>query len=440
MITSASEFKQRLQDIQQNSSAIFTTLPSNEPRIIIDANSREISIPVEFDFLAVKTDHKAETIYFEIDRYFDDEDLSQHTCVIQWSNDSDEGISPCTALDIDTFEGKILFGWEITSECTKVAGPIDFSVRFYTIDGLGGFIYNFNTLSATSRILDTLNSHGETEPTRPSSFQVWVDKLYFLEQNCITHDDLSGLDLGGIKEIAPADGSIKVTGTESKKNIAVAVSAEGDNAIVKKNDGIYVEKCVEEKFGNVVTSVSCGGIVSGTSLKGKTAMEVLTMLLGVKDAPKPPVEYIVDNNIPAYSGTEGGVVSTVEYKLLDKNTASYTDQGFYVDRNGDEVVSAGYQLVIEGNTNADAQVVVIPANAVIKMAYRYDIGGTNTWLAYTFDTSDDANYWVLGDVINKIVGGEEVNYQSYVYNIDVVGGGDAIMNTQYWRFEIEVTG
>lgn len=164
------------------------------------------------------------------------------------------------------------------------------------------------------------------------------------------------------------------------------------------------------------------------------------MLLGVKDAPKPPVEYIVDNNIPAYSGTEGGVVSTVEYKLLDKNTASYTDQGFYVDRNGDEVVSAGYQLVIEGNTNADAQVVVIPANAVIKMAYRYDIGGTNTWLAYTFDTSDDANYWVLGDVINKIVGGEEVNYQSYVYNIDVVGGGDAIMNTQYWRFEIEVTG
>ena len=439
MITNVNEFKQRLQEIQQNSTAVFTTLPSNEPRVIIDANSREISVPVEFDFLAVKTDHKAETIYFEIDRYFDDEDLSEHTCVIQWSNKSDEGISPCTALDINTFEGKIIFGWEITSDCTKVAGPIEFSVRFYTFDELGNFAYNFNTLSAESKILDTLNAHGETEPTRPSSFQVWVDKLYFLEQNCVTQDDIASLDVGGIKGIESTDGSIEITGTESKKNITVAVSEEDNNAIVKNKDGLYIEKHIEETFGNVITSVSCGGIEAGTSLADKTAMEVLAMLLGVKNAPKTVTEYIMDNAIPAYSGTESNGIAPVEYKLLDRDTANYVDQGFYVARNGDEVVSAGYQFVIDGNTNANAQVVVIPTNAVIKMAYRYDLGGTNTWLAYTFDTTDEANYWLLGETFTKTVNGEEVNYQTYVYNIDVVGGGDAIMNTQYWRFEIEVT-
>ena len=64
----------------------FAHLPSNEPRFIIDANSREINIPFEFSFLGVIGDHKAETIYFEIDRYFDDEDLSTHTCVIQFVN------------------------------------------------------------------------------------------------------------------------------------------------------------------------------------------------------------------------------------------------------------------------------------------------------------------------------------------------------------------
>ena len=440
MITDVNEFKQRLQEIQQNSTAVFKTLPSNEPRMIIDANSREISIPVEFDFLAVKTDHKAETIYFEIDRYFDDEDLSKHTCVVQWVNKIDEGISPCTALDIDTFDGKIIFGWEITNDCTKVDGPIEFSVRFYTFDELGSFAYNFNTLPAESKILDTLNSNGEREPERPSSFQVWVDKLYFLEQNCVKYDELKDIDTGGIKKITSDDGSIEIVGTESNKNIVVAVSADEDNMIVKKEDGLYVEKPAKDVFDNVITSVSFGGIAAGTSLKGKTVKEVLTMLLGTKDAPKTPAEQIMMNNLHAYTGTLDNGIAEVEYKLLDKNAASYADNGFYAerDKNGD-LISAGYQITIEGNNDCDAQVIVMPANAVIKMAYRYDIGGTNSWLAYTFDTTDDANYWLLGDKINQVINGEEISYQAYVYNVDVVGGGDAITNTQYWRFEIEVT-
>ena len=86
MITDPSEFKQRLKEIQNSAKITFAHLPSNEPRFIIDANSREINIPFEFSFLGVIGDHKAETIYFEIDRYFDDEDLSTHTCVIQFVN------------------------------------------------------------------------------------------------------------------------------------------------------------------------------------------------------------------------------------------------------------------------------------------------------------------------------------------------------------------
>lgn len=437
MITSVTEFKQRLQEIQQNSPVVFTTLPSNEPRVIIDANSREISIPVEFDFLAVKTDHKAETIYFEIDRYFDDEDLSEHTCVIQWHNQSAEGISPCTAMDTETFDGKIIFGWEITNDCTKYAGDIDFSVRFYTLDEIGNFEYNFNTLPAESRILDTLNSHGESEPTNPSSFQVWVDKLYFLEQNCITEEDLENLDTGSIKELTSADESIAIVDIDGGKDIAVAVSALNGNALVKKGDGLYVSKVDEDVFGDVVTSIACGGIAAGTSLKDKTVKEVLMMLLGVKDPADTVAGYIMEHKIPGYSGTMNGEMTEVKYQLLDVEAANYADQGFYAD--GDVSV-AGYQFTIIGNNNADAQVIAMPADAVIKMAYRYDLGGTNNWLAYTFDTTDEANYWLPSEVETRTVNGEEVVYQNYVYNIDVVGGGDAITNTQYWRFEIEVTG
>ena len=194
-----------------------------------------------------------------------------------------------------------------------------------------------------------------------------------------------------------------------------------------------------EPFGDVVTSVECNGIAAGTSLNGKTVKDILVMLLGIKDAPKPIVEHIIDNSVPAYSGTTSGS-EVVEYTLLDADTAHYADQGFYTTTNGEgKIISAGYQLTITGNNDADAQVVSIPTNAVIKMAYRYDLGGTNTWLPYTFDTTDEANYWLPSETFTTMVNGEEVVYQVYVYNIDIVGDGDAITSTEYWRFEIEVT-
>lgn len=195
-----------------------------------------------------------------------------------------------------------------------------------------------------------------------------------------------------------------------------------------------------EPFGNVVTSVSYPGIEAGTSLKDKTVKDVLVMLLGIKEAPKSVVDYIMDNNIPAYVGTINSQTREVKYMLLDADTTNYTDQGFYITTDAeDNITSAGYQVTIIGNNDADAQVFSIPANAVIKMAYRYDLGGTNSWVPYTFDVTDEANYWLPINLFTAALSGEEVAYQTYVYNIDIVGGGDAITNTEYWRFEIEVT-
>ena len=184
MITEPSEFRQRLQEIQNSVKITFAHLPSNEPRFIIDANSREINIPFEFSFLGVIGDHKAETIYFEIDRYFDDVDLSEHTCVIQFVNkDSEnkninEGLYPVTTMDIDSLDGKIIFGWNIMNDATQIAGDIHFSIRFYSIDDNDKFTYNFNTLTANSIILDTLDvKHTSIIEISPSELQAWNDKM-----------------------------------------------------------------------------------------------------------------------------------------------------------------------------------------------------------------------------------------------------------------------
>ena len=186
-------------------------------------------------------------------------------------------------------------------------------------------------------------------------------------------------------------------------------------------------------FGDVITTVEFGGVTAGTSLKGKSIKEVLEMILGVEAAPQPAVEFIMENSIPAYSGTANTSSSVVNYQQLDTKTATFTDQGFYVTTAEDgTITNAGYQLTFTGNSDMDAQTFAVPANANIIKAYQYDDGGTREWLEYEFPGS----YWVEGDNITETVNGNEVEYQTYSYNVDDIG--DAIASEQYWRFEIEV--
>lgn len=191
MITSSHEYMQRLQDIQnQDNLKELVMLPSEEPRFIIDANSRTISIPDDFSFLSVVNDHGAETVYFEIDRYFDQHDLSDEICVIQFrsigpNGDVNEGFFPITKVDIDTVPGKILFGWTVLSDATKYAGDLVFSVRFYSIETENDepkFAYDFNTVPATLPIKNSLNTTGEGTPVDPTAVETMISRFADIER------------------------------------------------------------------------------------------------------------------------------------------------------------------------------------------------------------------------------------------------------------------
>lgn len=151
MKTNADEYMRRLADIQnQFNSPSLVMLPTDEPRFIIDANERTISIPDGFTFLGVLNDHNAETVYFEIDRYYDQTDLSKKTCIVQYKSRANKhgGFYPVTKLDITTVPGKIIFGWEVQNDATSCPGDLEFSVRFYSTkqdDDRIIFSYNFNT-------------------------------------------------------------------------------------------------------------------------------------------------------------------------------------------------------------------------------------------------------------------------------------------------------
>lgn len=141
----------------------------NEPIYAIDLNHRSIDAP---QFLSVEYDHNAETIYFSVDRFFDNVDLSTMFCVVQYQNANPDKskngyIYPVPYFDITTkaSENKMLFQWAIEGPATAYSGKVTFSIKFYkissvTIDNIDGtsnnlkvYDYVLNTQPSTSEVL-----------------------------------------------------------------------------------------------------------------------------------------------------------------------------------------------------------------------------------------------------------------------------------------------
>ena len=206
MITSPNEYYSKLFLIQdynrlQNSIGNLPPIPipENKPCLKVDLDTRKIEAP---EFLSLRKDQKAETIFFEVDRFYDNVDLAFTTCVIQYiTPDGDERVYPVPFYDTVTDKFKIVeltnekyipnkyyiynhdngfvlskdafnseqvyyeigegnkmyIPWQVGNEATKEAGTLTFNLRFFIIDiDNKEFAFNLSTLSAKSKILDTL--------------------------------------------------------------------------------------------------------------------------------------------------------------------------------------------------------------------------------------------------------------------------------------------
>ena len=160
MITTPKEYYDLLYRIQdENKPSLAVLLPSNEKIYEIDMNSRKIEAP---KYLSVELDHRAETIYFKVGRYYDNIDLANMTCVVQYINANGEGrVYPVPFYDVETYadENMMLFPWCIDGEATKASGNVTYSVRFYDIDESATYMrYNMSTLPSKSEVLHGISS------------------------------------------------------------------------------------------------------------------------------------------------------------------------------------------------------------------------------------------------------------------------------------------
>ena len=220
---------EKLYEIQKRTSPSFYLVDADsEPRFIINSDERKIEVPDEFKILGVKTDHQSETIYFEIDRIFDDVDLSTKTCVIQYINAgkdvADEGIYPVSSFDIDSSPGKILFKWEIDNVVCRYAGLVAFSVRFYEINSeLRVYDYCWNTIPTKLPVLDGLDIEGTVKEYYPTELMEWNERMQELKNQISDMIDQSEQDftesLGESRKYA-----------EQAKNSATSASASASAA------------------------------------------------------------------------------------------------------------------------------------------------------------------------------------------------------------------
>lgn len=163
---SEKEYLEQLHQIQSQNPPSIALLSNAEIIYDVDLSTRKIDSP---KFLSVSRDHKSETIYFRVDRYFDYMDLTNTVCIVQYiTSDGKPHIYAVPFYDVITegHNNKILIPWCINGAATFSSGKIQYALRFYIVESRkdGYYLtYNLNTLPATSQILNGMDVQENVE-------------------------------------------------------------------------------------------------------------------------------------------------------------------------------------------------------------------------------------------------------------------------------------
>ncbi|WP_024348453.1 hypothetical protein [Lacrimispora indolis] len=268
MISDKESYLAKLLEIQNSNiddTYIFSQTPI-EDRFAINGNTRVINIPTQFKNIGVINDHNAETVFFEIDRYFDNEDLSTHTCIVQYINaNGEDDIYLVTKKDLSE-DGKYVFGWTISNHVTKYAGSVKFAVRFFTIGGqeILYYKYNWNTIVGQFNVEDGLNVTNSTT-IQTDFLGQWMTMMQDATDDCInaTNESKSATLLSNIATQAANTATTKAnTATTNANDKATLAKDAADrvNAVIDlygdKGENIelaYTPRLydVEQRVGNI---------------------------------------------------------------------------------------------------------------------------------------------------------------------------------------------
>lgn len=154
MITGSQEYEQFLANVAETAPSVLKMrLPTNEPVYEINLNTRKISSP---PFIGVEGDHKAEYVFFQMDRFYDMIDLSETIGMVIFKNaNNEEYYQLIPYYDIYSIDGKIIFPWVIQAPAAMFGGQVLFSFKFFKVDPTSQkLLYEINTVIGKTKVLN----------------------------------------------------------------------------------------------------------------------------------------------------------------------------------------------------------------------------------------------------------------------------------------------
>lgn len=126
--------------------------------------------------IVVSKDTNSQILSFTIPRFFDGVDLSKKLISIKFLNSSKKG-DRSAAVNIETTEDTLTFGWLIEMSATIVSGKLSFAIEFLEIDSNDNLIYCWQTLPASLNIEKGLDVDSFVDPMNPSYIQSYINQF-----------------------------------------------------------------------------------------------------------------------------------------------------------------------------------------------------------------------------------------------------------------------
>lgn len=197
MITSQ-EYSNIFHEIKHLDYSSYNSNPNKEKVFYVNLDSRTITVPSDFQQLAVVGDHCAETVWFAVNRYYDGEDLYNKPWAVQAVDAAQRSLllfiekqkSPILSDDLDNSnltlsngEDILLLGWPITRDITSTPGNVAFSLCCFDFenpqpDMAEGFVqpanfkYRLGTESVSCQIVDSIYITDVSENLVPSPSRI----------------------------------------------------------------------------------------------------------------------------------------------------------------------------------------------------------------------------------------------------------------------------
>lgn len=163
MITGSKEYEQFLVNLADSEvpSILKMRIPSTEKVYEINWNTRQVQAP---SFIGVSGDHRAEYIFFKMDRFFDTMDLANTIGLIIFKNAKNEEYYQIIPFyDTESEKGKIFFPWAIQAPATMYNGTVNFSFKFFKVDKTSKILlYELNSVVAKTKVLSGWADLGDT--------------------------------------------------------------------------------------------------------------------------------------------------------------------------------------------------------------------------------------------------------------------------------------